>query len=100
MSQTVARMHGVRTGCMMWPGSEFSYGKKNISCSYTTNYNHSMHYETKVDTVIEWLVSDVLSVSLVMLYFDEPDFHGHVFAPDSDEVSFLLFPVESSFNFN
>lgn len=82
-------MSGLNTGCMMWPGSDFPYGEKNISCTYTTRYNHSLPFETKVDTVIEWLTSKEMPASLVMIYFDEPDYHGHIFSPESNEVSIL-----------
>lgn len=86
--QTFVEQCGLHSGCMMWPGSDFPYGK-NISCTYTTNYKHKMEYSTKVDTVIEWLTSEEMPASLVMLYFDEPDYHGHVYSPDSVEVGFV-----------
>lgn len=74
---------------MMWPGSNFAYNG-NTTCTYTTAFNKDLHWTDKVDTVMQWMKDPTQPANLVMLYFDEPDYHGHVFSPKSPEVRLSL----------
>lgn len=86
-TQTLNEMSGRHSGCMMWPGSNFPYNRNETQCTFTKPYDTETNWIEKVDIVMEWLTDPVKPVNLVMLYFDEPDYHGHVFSPDSDMVN-------------
>lgn len=73
---------------MMWPGGEFAYA--NVSSTYATAYNHTALPKLKVDTVMQWLTDAQQPANLVLLYFDEPDFMGHVYSPQSNEVCLVV----------
>lgn len=79
-------MAGHRSGCMMWPGSNFAYNGNRTTCAYTQSFNGTTPWRDKVDMVMKWLSDPLKPANLVMLYFHEPDFHGHVFSPDSEAV--------------
>lgn len=70
----------------MWPAGEFDYDHNNVTNTYVVPYNHSMRMTDKVDTVMRWMTNAKRPANLVMLYFDEPDFLGHIHSPDSNEV--------------
>lgn len=85
LSQTANEMRGGHSGSMMWPGGEFAYAGRNNT--YTSAYKPGADPRTKVDTVMQWMISADQPANLVMLYFDEPDLMGHVYSPESPEVS-------------
>lgn len=72
----------------MWPGSSQPYGSKNslLPTHYYPEYNGSIPWEERVDTVISWITDDKKPANLVFLYYDEPDTHGHAFGPNSEET--------------
>lgn len=35
---------------------------------------------------MEWLTDPHKPANLVMLYFEQPDYYGHIYGPDSPEV--------------
>lgn len=70
----------------MWPGSNFLYNRNQTGCTFTKPYDNETNWIQKVDTVMQWIMDPVKPANLIMLYFDEPDFHGHVFSPNSDMV--------------
>lgn len=68
----------------MWPGSNFLY--KGFKCTYQQNFNLSIPWKERIDTVMNWFTNSSNPANLVMLYLEEPDKHGHMYGPDSDEV--------------
>ncbi|KAK3727492.1 hypothetical protein QZH41_006432 [Actinostola sp. cb2023] len=99
---------GRRTGVYYWPGST-SYDQKpslytppfcHIDCEkykrpmmmeYLRLYlkvhcffNWAKSFQRRIDTAIEWLVSDD-PPELLLLYFEQPDLKGHSNGPNSKE---------------
>lgn len=85
---TINEMAGGKSGCMMWPGSDYQYS--GIKCSYLQNYSTEVPLTSRVDTVIEWL-KHTDPPNLVMFYSEQPDKLAHVVGPDSDNVCFKFF---------
>lgn len=70
----------------MWPGGEFPYGCKKTTPTFSQKWNLNTTYQDRVDAVMSWFTHKETPANLVMLYFEEPDFHGHAFGIDSLEV--------------
>lgn len=83
-AQTANEAQGGRSASMMWPGGEFDYANRNVS--YMRPYNHALRMTDKVDTVMRWMTDAQRPANLVMLYFDEPDYMGHVYSPGSPQT--------------
>lgn len=59
----------------------------NRTISYSTTYAHPVEAAPKIDAAMRWLSDAEHPANFVMMYFDEPDYMGHVYSPDSNEVS-------------
>ncbi|XP_065160504.1 bis(5'-adenosyl)-triphosphatase enpp4-like isoform X2 [Atheta coriaria] len=79
---------GRYSGSMMWPGAKYLYNNKNIT--YIQDWDIDADWYKRVDTIISWIKNPTKPANLVMLYFEEPDTHGHVYGPESDTVFNLL----------
>lgn len=77
---------GRHSGVMMWPGGEFPYGCKKTVPTFSQKWDLNTTYQHRVDEVMTWFTHKETPANLVMLYFEEPDFHGHAFGVDSLEV--------------
>ncbi|KAL1459977.1 hypothetical protein WDU94_011919 [Cyamophila willieti] len=77
--------NGRYSGSMMWPGSDYKY--KNHSITYYHKYEYDGSWNARVDEVVGWFTNKEKPANLVMLYFDEPDGHGHMTGPNSPNVS-------------
>lgn len=77
---------GRHSGVMMWPGGEFPYGCKKTLPTFHQALNFNTSFEDRVNTVLSWITNPDTPANLVMLYFEEPDMHGHAFGTDSPEV--------------
>uniref|UniRef100_A0A8D9F2M4 Ectonucleotide pyrophosphatase/phosphodiesterase family member 5 n=1 Tax=Cacopsylla melanoneura TaxID=428564 RepID=A0A8D9F2M4_9HEMI len=77
--------NGRYSGSMMWPGSDYQY--KNNTITYFKKYQYGGSWNAKVDEVVGWFTNKDKPANLVMLYFDEPDGHGHMFGPNSPNIS-------------
>ncbi|KAK3592419.1 hypothetical protein CHS0354_036049 [Potamilus streckersoni] len=78
-----ARKHGKRSAIYFWPGSETEI--HGFFPNIWMKYNESDPFNNRIDTVIHWLLND--QADMVALYFHEPDYTGHIFGPNSTEVS-------------
>ena len=78
---------------MMWPGSNFEY--HDLLPSFTVEYNASVSWEERVDTMISWFLHDNKPINFGMMYFEEPDFTTHIHGPDSPEVNKQIERVNS-----
>lgn len=77
-------MAGKHSGSMMWPGGHFAYN--NRSATFGVNFNESVPWKDRVDTVMSWFTHKETPTNLVMLYFEDPDTQSHIYGPDSKEV--------------
>ncbi|XP_041771160.1 bis(5'-adenosyl)-triphosphatase ENPP4-like [Anopheles merus] len=81
---------GGHSGCMMWPGSDFGYGSRNLTCSHTQPFNLSIPWTDRLDTVFRWIRDAERPANLIMLYIEEPDYYGHIYGPESDRIEQLV----------
>ena len=76
--------HGLKSGVYFWPGSEAEI--LGLRPNIWKAYDQSVPFKPRVDTVVDWLMNTTHGVDFAMLYFHEPDYTGHRFGPDSQEV--------------
>lgn len=82
---TINELAGGKSGCMMWPGSNYEYS--GVNCSYSQIYSSKTPLTERVDTVIEWLTKEKDPPNLVMFYSEQPDKLAHIVGPNSENVS-------------
>lgn len=88
----LAEEQGVKAACFYWPGSDI--GAK--SASIFKEYDESVSYENRVNTVIEWLnLPEAERPHLITLYFDQPDETGHNHGPLSEENKKMVPQVDA-----
>ena len=81
-----AEKNDIITATYFWVGSEAKIG--GYYPTYYKNYESGINPYDKVDQAINWLDFPISSrPRLVCLYFNEPDHAGHVFGPNSIEVT-------------
>ena len=82
----MVQRHGLRSGVYYWPGSESEI--RGLRPNIWRQYNESVPFKARVDTVIEWLTTNSSedAIDLAMLYFHEPDATGHTYGPNSQEI--------------
>ncbi|CAN1566007.1 Enpp domain containing protein [Flavobacteriaceae bacterium] len=78
----LAEAQGVKAVCFYWPGSDT--GVK--SASIFKAYDESVSYESRINTVIDWLqLPEAERPHFITLYFEQPDETGHNYGPLSTE---------------
>ena len=80
----LVQKHGLRSGVYYWPGSESEV--RGLRPNIWREYNESVPFRPRVETVVDWLTNSKHGVDLVLLYFHEPDFTGHRYGPNAQEV--------------
>lgn len=84
-----AERQGVRTASYFWVGTEAEID--GVRPSYYKDYDGSVPYEARVDTVLHWLALPRADrPRLVMLYFDQPDYAAHEHGPDAPAVDSMV----------
>ena len=78
-----ARKHNLKSATYFWPGSETEI--RGYRPNIWLAYNESHLFLPRVDKVIEWFTQDGIDVAT--LYFHEPDHTGHIYGPDSVEMT-------------
>lgn len=77
------------TGCMMWVGCQAPI--QGVLPTYHIPYNGKVTNESRIDTVVEWLAGQhAREVNLALLYFEQPDAFGHIYGPDSPQVTEMI----------
>lgn len=82
-----ARRQGVKVGVVYWPGSDVAI--RGQYPDYYQDYAKKplLTFEQRFDEAERLLtLSDSLRPQLVMVYFEEPDYSGHVYGPASHET--------------
>ncbi len=88
----LAEEQGVKAACFYWPGSDT--GVK--SASIFKEYDESVSYESRINTVVEWLnLPEAERPHLITLYFDQPDETGHNYGPMSEENKKMVPQVDA-----
>ena len=79
--------NGLKSASYFWVGSE-AVGK---TPTIYKNYDSSVPFTARVDSVISWFeLDEEKRPDLALLYFSEPDHTGHMFGPESMEVSDMI----------
>lgn len=88
----LAEEQGVRTASFFWPGSDTGVKSPSI---YRI-YDDTVSYESRIDTVIDWLnLPESERPHLITLYFDQPDETGHNFGPLSEENKKMVSKIDA-----
>lgn len=88
----LAEKQGVKAACFYWPGSDTGFK----SASIYKEYDESVSYETRIDTVVSWLrLPEKERPHLITLYFDQPDETGHNYGPLSEENKKMVPKVDA-----
>src|SRR5665213_501827 len=81
-----AEKQGEHATSMFWPGSEVEID--SVRPTRWKPYDGKVTFDARVDTVLSWLdVKGPQRISIVTLYFDEPDHSGHEYGPDSPKTA-------------
>ncbi|KAF7820547.1 ectonucleotide pyrophosphatase/phosphodiesterase family member 3-like [Senna tora] len=80
--------HGLKAATYFWPGSEVHKGSWTCPVKYCMQYNSSVPFDDRVDTILNYfdLPSDDIP-SFMTLYFEDPDHQGHQVGPDDPEIT-------------
>ncbi|XP_076297014.1 bis(5'-adenosyl)-triphosphatase enpp4 isoform X1 [Lasioglossum baleicum] len=77
-----------RSGAMMWPGGVFEY--QGVSPTFSQNFNETIPWEERIDTLISWFVHPIHPINFAVLYIEEPDYHGHIVGINSPVFDNIL----------
>lgn len=87
---------GLKTGSFFYPGGNVTYQGEAVTMSRKEgvlhNYKNETEWRGNVDTVMKWFLEE--DVSLVTLYFGEPDSTGHKYGPESQERKDMVKQVD------
>lgn len=80
--------NGLKAATYFWPGSEVIKGSWSCPVGYCRNYNGSVPFEDRVDSILSYfdLPDDDIPVFMT-LYFEDPDHQGHLVGPDDPQIT-------------
>ncbi|KAM0974838.1 uncharacterized protein LOC126605085 [Malus sylvestris] len=85
--ETVAN-HGLKAATYFWPGSEVIKGSWTCPDKLCMQYNGSVPFEQRVDSVLNYFDMPSSEIPVFMtLYFEDPDHQGHQVGPDDREIT-------------
>lgn len=100
---------GVRTGTVLWPGSNIAWGGRvregaghreiegGVRPADWIPYSYELSDRQRVDTVVDWLRRPAAArPRFLTLYFDRVDSEGHDHGPDSREVNAAVGEVDAA----
>lgn len=80
--------HGLKAATFFWPGSEVIKGSWDCPANYCRQYDGSVPFEDRVDTVLSYFdLRDSEMPVFMTLYFEDPDHQGHQVGPDDPEIT-------------
>lgn len=80
--------HGLKAATYFWPGAEVHKGSWTCPEKYCQQYNGSVPFEERVDTVVGYFDLPSSEIPYFMtLYFEDPDHQGHQVGPDDPEIT-------------
>lgn len=94
--ETVVK-HGFKAATYFWPGSEVKKGSWDCPVGYCMNYNGSVPFEDRVDTILSYfdLPNDDDIPVFMTLYFEDPDHQGHQVGPDDPLITEAVVRIDS-----
>jgi predicted AlkP superfamily pyrophosphatase or phosphodiesterase len=90
-----AANQGLQASTFFWPGSEVKKGSWDCPGKYCRQYNGSVPFEERVDTILGYfdLPADEMP-QLVTLYVEDPDAHGHQVGPDDPAITEAVMHID------
>ena len=93
-----AEKNNLSSATFFWIGSESEIN--GYRPSIYKNYDGKVSFKSRVDSVISWYkLPKGIRPNLTMLYFSEPDYTGHGFGPNSDEVNKSVIEMDELFGY-
>jgi len=91
---TTAEKQGLKTATFYWVGSEAEI--KGIRPSYWKNYENTIPFNQRVDTIINWLqLHDSIRPHLILFYLPEPDAISHEYGTISKQTQSMVNHLDS-----
>lgn len=91
---------GKKMYCLFWPGC--SYNITGYNPTFDIKYNKSLQYSERTEMIIDWLQQPFHErPSMIMAYFDQPDYVGHFHTDDKQvnvELKYIDTVLEHLFN--
>ncbi|KAF4371462.1 hypothetical protein F8388_001990 [Cannabis sativa] len=93
--ETVAN-HGLKAALYFWPGSEVIKGSWTCPKKFCQQYNGSVPFEERVDTILNYFDLPTSEIPVFMtLYFEDPDHQGHQVGPDDPLITEAVSRIDS-----
>jgi len=93
-----AEKNDIISATYFWIGSEAEIN--GYRPTIYKKYDGSVKFKSRVDSVISWYNLPVEQrPKLTMLYFSEPDYTGHEYGPNSNEVNKSVIEMDSIFGY-
>ena len=88
--------HGLPAATYFWPGSQVKKGNWTCAPEVCAQFNGSVPYEERVDTVLGYLdLPADKRPSLITLYFEALDHQGHITGPDAPQITDAVVRVDT-----
>ncbi|XP_031252386.1 ectonucleotide pyrophosphatase/phosphodiesterase family member 3-like isoform X1 [Pistacia vera] len=88
--------HGLKAATYFWPGSEVKKGSWTCPKGFCMDYNGSVPFEDRVDTVLSYFDLPSAEIPVFMtLYFEDPDHQGHQVGPDDPQITEAVARIDS-----
>ncbi|CAN7081962.1 unnamed protein product [Brassica oleracea var. botrytis] len=79
---------GLKAASYFWPGSEVHQGSWDCPKGLCQNYNESVPFDDRVDTILSYFDLPSSEIpSFMTLYFEDPDHQGHQVGPDDPRIT-------------
>lgn len=87
---------GLKAATYFWPGSEVPKGSWTCPPGVCRNYNGSVPFEERVDSILGYfdLAGDEIP-AFMTLYFEDPDHQGHLVGPDDPQITEAVARIDS-----
>ena len=93
-----AEKNNILSATYFWIGSEAEIN--GYRPTIYKKYDGSVKFKSRVDSVISWFNLPIEQrPKLTMLYFSEPDYTGHEYGPNSNEVNRSVIEMDSIFGY-
>ena len=93
-----AEKNNILSATYFWIGSEAEIN--GYRPTIYKKYDGSVKFKSRVDSVISWYNLPIEQrPKLTMLYFSEPDYTGHEYGPNSNEVNKSVIEMDSIFGY-
>lgn len=87
---------GLQAATYFWPGSQVKRGNWTCDPEFCQDYNQSVPYEERVDTVLGYLdLPRGKRPSFMTLYFEAPDKPGHATGPDHPQITAAVVRIDT-----